>query len=65
MDDASAQRIEVCETSKERAEAAALGCAQSGAPARVEKCACTALSTGDGAAPRACRAGDCTVHEHR
>jgi hypothetical protein len=60
MDDSSAQKIEVCESTKERAEAAAVGCAQSGAPARVERCSCAAVAGGP-----ACRAGDCTVAEHR
>jgi hypothetical protein len=40
FDDNSAHEVTVCSPSAERAPDFARGCAQSGAPAPVEKCAC-------------------------
>lgn len=61
-DDTSVQKVEICESSPARAQSAAMGCAQSGAPASVQSCSCTP-------APRSssgvCRVGDCAVREHR
>lgn len=59
-DDLSTQRVELCETSPERAQAAARGCAQSGAPAAVQSCDCQRLEN-----PKPCTPGDCAVREHR
>ena len=60
-DDTSIQKVEVCESTPERAQQAARGCAQSGAPATVQSCSCTAKNE----KKDACKAGDCTVLEHR
>ena len=40
FDDASAQTVEVCSASLERAAEVARGCAQSAAPAPVQSCQC-------------------------
>ncbi len=59
-DDTSTQRVEICESNDDRAKQAAAGCAQSGAPATVQGCECKSSPN-----QSSCRAGDCTVHEHR
>jgi hypothetical protein len=59
MDDQSELRVEICAESQALADQVAVGCAQSGAPATVQKCRCETMD-----APR-CPAGDCKVHEYR
>jgi hypothetical protein len=59
-DDASIQKVEICEKTPERARSAAVGCAQTGAPATVQSCACEPMP-----AASVCRTGDCAVREHR
>jgi hypothetical protein len=59
-DDTSIQKVEICETTPIRAQSAAVGCAQSGAPATVQSCECKRSEK-----QRTCRAGDCAVREHR
>ena len=60
MDDASKQLVQVCEITLDRAQSAAMGCAQSGAPATIQSCACRPAAD-----PHGCKVGDCTVSEHR
>ncbi len=59
-DDTSTQKVQICEITPERAKSAAMGCAQSGAPATVQSCLCKRLEK-----QPACRVGDCAVREHR
>jgi hypothetical protein len=56
FDDTSATHVEVCAPSVERADEVARGCAQSAAPAPVERCACAAAPV---AASERCAVGDC------
>jgi hypothetical protein len=54
-DDPSRHEVEVCAPVRERAEAQARGCAQSGAPAPIQRCECQPLA-GAACAVGACRA---------
>jgi hypothetical protein len=57
-DDAAKLSIAVCSPSREQASSIGRGCAQSGAPAPVQACACEP----DQARSRAaCRSGDCEL----
>lgn len=53
-DDGSKVSIEVCVAVSEPSEPAARGCAQSGAPAPVERCDCRPLDPPTPCAPGAC-----------
>ncbi len=55
FDDSATQEVTVCSPSDERATEFARGCAQLGAPAPVEKCACKIAIQSSG-----CEAGACT-----
>ncbi|HEY4119782.1 MAG TPA: hypothetical protein VGM56_18065 [Byssovorax sp.] len=46
FDDPSHASVEICSPTRERAASFAKGCAQSGAPAKVEACACEPLDAG-------------------
>ncbi len=61
FDDPSGQSVVICQTDRQRAEAAAKGCAQSAAPAPVQQCRCSVASKG----AEACKSGYCHVKEHR
>jgi hypothetical protein len=61
-DDSSAQAVEVCASSKDKAEETARGCAQSAAPAPVESCVCQPAAA---AAKSSCPVGDCRVREDK
>ncbi len=56
FDDASKLDVEVCAPSPERAPAVGRGCAQTGAPAYVQRCACAPM-----ASSAVCRSGACKV----
>lgn len=54
FDDGSTQEVAVCAPSEERAPDFARGCAQAGAPAPVERCACRLEKSGSGCEVGAC-----------
>jgi len=60
MDGASGVPVEVCAAGPDKAEQVAQGCAQSGAPAPIEACACRPQRAASG-----CKAGECKVLEQR
>ena len=60
MDGTSLQRVEVCGSTLATAEEIAVGCAQTGAPATIQRCRCTPLA---GRAP--CKAKHCAVSAER
>ncbi len=62
-DDPSGQSVVVCQPDRARAEAAAKGCAQSAAPAPVQRCRCSSMAGATGSEP--CKSGYCNVKEHR
>jgi len=55
-DDGYRVQVEICAADEERAPSLAKNCAESGAPAPIQRCACAAVAGG----PR-CKEGACAI----